>query len=81
MNLFMSSPPFWAPGPPRRAPSAARAAPPPSGRRPWETVENVGTTLRFATCAGGPMSAPTPGAEPTRDPAELLGNMQNDKNQ
>ena len=71
---------FGRPGPLRRALGAARAAPPPSGRCPWETLKNVGNTLCFATCAGGLMSAPTHGAEPTRDPAEVLGNMQNNKN-
>ncbi len=71
---------FRRPGPPRRAPSAARAAPPPSGRCPWETLKTIGKTLCFATCAGGLMSAPTHGAAPTRDPAEVLGNMGNWEN-
>ena len=45
--------PFRRPGPLRRAPGAASAAPPPSGRRPWETLKNVGKTLCFRNLRRG----------------------------
>ena len=56
----------------------ARPAPPlhPRGGAPGKPWKILVKPYGFATCAWGLMSAPTHGAEPTRDPAEVLGNLQ-----
>ena len=71
------SPPRAAPAGPERGPRRPSSL----GAVPLGNHENICKTLCFATCAGGLMSAPTHGAEPTRDPAEVLGNMKKPKMQ